>query len=151
MRIVDRRRWFFVNMTGRRRIGKTTLVKQALLHASGRRLFYLQVPDSGEAGVLSAVGDALEIFGIPERDHPRPRSLLDFAKLIEGLADEGYIIVLDEFQYFIRKDLAEFCSFLQAAIDRLSSRSDRVAGGLIVLGSVHGEMTALLEDRSAPL
>jgi hypothetical protein len=29
--ILSRNRWFFARLTGRRRIGKTTLVKQALL------------------------------------------------------------------------------------------------------------------------
>lgn len=40
---------------------------------------------------------------------------------------------------------------LQAVVDRLAARADTVAGGLIVLGSLHSEMTALLEDRAAPL
>lgn len=60
-------------------------------------------------------------------------------------------MVLDEFQYFNRKPFTEFCSLLQAAIDRLGATADVVSGGLIVLGSIHTEMTALLEDRSAPL
>jgi hypothetical protein len=46
--------------------------------------------------------------------------------------------------------LIEFCSFLQAVVDRLA-RTTRLPGGLIVLGSIHTEMTALLDDRSAPL
>ncbi len=151
MRIFDRRRWFFVNIMGRRRIGKTTLVNRALGLAAGRRPFYVEIPDSGDAGVLSAVADALDIFAIPESRFPRPHSMLDLAKLIEGLARDGYIVVLDEFQYFNRKPFAEFCSFLQAAVDRLGADADRVIGGLIVLGSVHTEMSALLENRSAPL
>src|SRR5205085_887669 len=56
-----------------------------------------------------------------------------------------------EFQYFNRKAFTEFCSLLQAAVDRLAADAHRVKGGLIVLGSIHTEMTALLEDRSAPL
>lgn len=36
-------------------------------------------------------------------------------------------------------------------MDRLAQRADAVRGGLIVLGSIHAEMTALLEDRRAPL
>ena len=59
--VLARGRWFFVKLTGRRRIGKTTLIQQAL-PAAGRKVFYVQVPDSGPAGVLSAVADALEIL-----------------------------------------------------------------------------------------
>src|SRR4029079_5035978 len=33
----------------------------------------------------------------------------------------------------------------------LSARATRVHGGWVVLGSIHTEMTALLEERSAPL
>jgi uncharacterized protein len=40
---------------------------------------------------------------------------------------------------------------LQAAVDRLSRDAAAVSGGLIVLGSLHTEMTALLENREAPL
>ena len=36
-------------------------------------------------------------------------------------------------------------------MDRLAARAARVPGGLIVLGSIHTEMMALLEDRTAPL
>lgn len=67
------------------------------------------------------------------------------------MAEGGYIIVLDEFQYFNRKGYEEFCSLLQAAVDRLSAKAEHVAGGLIVLGSIYTEMMALLEDRTAPL
>ena len=67
------------------------------------------------------------------------------------MAEGGYIIVLDEFQYFHRKGYEEFCSLLQAAVDRLSAKAEQVSGGLIVLGSIYTEMMALLDDRSAPL
>ncbi len=74
------------------------------------------------------------------------------ARLLEAMAEGGYILVLDEFQYFNRKGYEEFCSYLQAAVDRLAAKADpRWPGGLIVLGSIHSEMMALLEDRTAPL
>jgi AAA+ ATPase superfamily predicted ATPase len=46
--IVGRGRWFFAKVTGRRRIGKTTLLQRAL-QPGGRRAFYVQIPDSGPA------------------------------------------------------------------------------------------------------
>jgi len=57
---------------------------------------------------------------------------------------------LDEFQYFSRKALYPFTSELQSEVDRLAA-TPGVQGGLIVLGSLHTEMQALLEDRSAPV
>ncbi|WP_219906868.1 ATP-binding protein [Enhygromyxa salina] len=61
------------------------------------------------------------------------------------------MVVLDEFQYFARSQLSEFTSHLQSVVDGLSADADRVSGGLFVLGSLHTELVALLEDRSAPL
>jgi AAA+ ATPase superfamily predicted ATPase len=151
-RMLDRKRWFFAKVTGRRRIGKTTLIQRAMQEIkSNQPVFYVQVPDSEPTGVLSAVNDALETFHIPANQYPRPNDLLQLAKLLESMALGGFILILDEFQYFNRKGYEQFCSYLQASIDRLAARADQVRGGLIVLGSIHTEMVALLEDRTAPL
>ena len=149
--VLRRRRWFFARVTGRRRIGKTTLVQRALAEAGRDKTFYVQIPDSAPAGVLSAVHDAMETFGVPPDKFDRPDSLLALARTIEAMCRAGYIVALDEFQYFSRKQLAEFTSHLQATVDRLSARADETPGGLIVLGSLHAELVALLEDRDAPL
>lgn len=149
--ILRRGRWFFARVTGRRRIGKTTLVQRALA-ASGRdRTFYVQIPDSAPAGVLSSVRDAMDTFDLPEARFPRPDSLVALARTVEALCEAGFVVALDEFQYFSRKHLAEFTSHLQASVDRLSARAHQVPGGLVVLGSLHAELVALLDDRDAPL
>jgi AAA+ ATPase superfamily predicted ATPase len=151
-RMLARKRWFFAKVTGRRRIGKTTLIQRAMQDLGSRQpVFYVQIPDSEPAGVLSVVNDALETFRVPAGHHPRPKDLLQLAKLLEGMAESGYILILDEFQYFNRKGYEEFCSHLQACVDRLSTKAEQVGGGLIVLGSIRTEMVALLEDRTAPL
>ncbi len=151
-RMLDRKRWFFAKVTGRRRIGKTTLIQKAIEQiGSTQPEFYVQVPDSEPAGVLSAMNDAFEAFRVPPDRYPRPKNLLQLAKALEAMADGGFILILDDFQYFNRKGYEEFCSYLQAAVDRLAAKADQVRGGLIVLGSIHTEMMALLEDRTAPL
>lgn len=150
--MLGRRRWFFAKVSGRRRIGKTALIQRALqAGAATQPVFYVQIPDSEPAGVLSAVNDALDTFRVPVERFPRPRDIGQLAKLLEAMAQDGYVLVLDEFQYFNRKGYAEFCSLLQAAVDRLAAKGAKVPGGLIVLGSIYTEMTALLEDRTAPL
>lgn len=149
--MIGRGRWFFAKLTGRRRIGKTTLINEAIKASGSRPVFYVQIPDSGPAGVLAAVADAMESFGIAPETSERPKTLSELARMVGRLADAGYVVVLDEFQYFNRAHLAPFCSFLQAEIDAISARAHAVSGGLVVLGSIHTEMMALLEDRSAPL
>lgn len=150
-KILARGRWFFVKITGRRRIGKTTLIQQALQDVGERLIYYVQVPNSGAAGVISTMNDALDTFGVPAERYARPRSLAEWAKLLGVMAEDGYVVVLDEFQYFNHREFEGFCSFLQAVADRLSAKANRVRGGWVVLGSIHAEMTALLENRSAPL
>ncbi|HNN44821.1 MAG: ATP-binding protein [Rhodocyclaceae bacterium] len=145
--VLSRQRWFFVQIAGRRRIGKTSLIQQALAQTGRELVLYVQIPDSDPAGVVSACNDYLQTFGIDKR----VSSLAGLAQLVSELVQQGYVVALDEFQYFNRKPLFDFCSFLQAEVDKLSARAESVRGGLIVLGSLHAEMSALLEDRVAPL
>ena len=116
--ILSRQRWFFAQIAGRRRIGKTSLIQQALNQAGRELRRYIQIPDSDPAGVLAACNDYLQIFGLEQR----VTSLGGLAQLIAALAIQGYVVALDEFQYFNRKPLFDFCSLLQAEVDQLSQR-----------------------------
>jgi AAA+ ATPase superfamily predicted ATPase len=149
--ILRRGRWFFARVSGRRRIGKTALIQEALRKAGPAGVLYVQIPDSAPAGVLSAVADAMDTFGIDAERFGRPATLLELAQTIGALARAGTIVALDEFQYFSRKTLHEFTSHLQAVVDELSRDAASVPGGLFVLGSLHTELVALLDDRDAPL
>lgn len=149
--ILARKRWFFAKVVGRRRIGKTTLIQEALRAAKRSTILYVQIPDSSPAGVLSAVADAFETFKIPDQVCRRPHTLSEFAKAISTLARAGYVIALDEFQYFTRSLLSDFPSLLQREVDELSAQAAAIPGGLLVLGSIHAEIQSLLEDKSAPL
>ena len=149
-------RWFFGAIRGRRRIGKTALVQQALTtlrqdEPHRRPVVLVQLPDGG-AGDFAAVfrstvrEAALEglLHGLDE-----VRDLPAVASAIGSLCDAGAVVALDEFQVCHGGPLSVFPSLLQAQVDRLQDRGQR--GGLIVLGSVQTEMEALLNDRRAPL
>jgi AAA+ ATPase superfamily predicted ATPase len=151
LEILARRRWFFLRLSGRRRIGKTTLIHHALKRAGSPPAFYVQIPDSAPAGVLSAVADTLRIFGFSSDDTPAPKTLAELADLVGVLARRGHIVIFDEFQYFNRSHLREFNSELQRVVDGLARDASNVPGGLVVLGSIHADLVALIEDRKAPL
>ncbi|HUY31331.1 MAG TPA: hypothetical protein VMV69_01015 [Pirellulales bacterium] len=51
---------------------------------------------------------------MPADRYPRSSNQLQLAKLLETMAEAGYTLILDEFQYFNRKGYEEFCSYLQA-------------------------------------
>lgn len=111
-------------------------------------MFYVQIPDSAPTGVLSAFVDAMSTFGVAGENFPRPTTLLEMAQTVGQLARAGYVVALDEFQYFARSKLHEFTSHLQAVVDQLSRDADQVRGGLFVLGSLHTELVALLMSGS---
>ena len=83
--ILDRRRWFFLQISGRRRIGKTTLIQEALNTDERARTLYIQIPDSDPVGVIAACNGYLETFGMSDR----VSDLADLAKLIGRLAETG--------------------------------------------------------------
>ncbi len=146
--VLARERFFFLKLSGRRRIGKTSLVQQALALEKRDKVLYFPVPDSDPAGVVDSAREFFESFHL---DGPLPTDLRSLAVCVAAAIRAGYVVALDEFQYFSRKVLYEFNSHLQVEVDRLAAGADRIRGGLIVLGSIHTEMSALLEERTAPL
>ena len=154
-RMLGRKRWFFAKVTGRRRIGKTALIQKATQEIGSKQpVFYVQVPDSEPTGVLSAVNDAFE-----EHSRCRTTDTLDRpiyfnsrSCLREWLRERLPTLSLMNSSISTARDTRSFCSYLQARVDRNGCQGpDQVGGGLFVLGSIHTEMMALLEDRTAPL
>ena len=151
-----RRRWFLGTIRGRRRIGKTALIQQALetLGADtpecGPSLL-VEVPDSNPADFITVFRSAVGVAGL-ERVVEVPDTtpgLPGVAASVGSLCEAGITVVLDEFQVCRRGPLAGFPSLLKTQVDRLQGRDP--VGGLILLGSVQSEMEALLHDRHAPL
>lgn len=150
--LLGQRRWFFCRIQGRRRIGKKTLLRElARAQASlAERLFYVQIPDSDQTDVVSQFRRALQ-DSFSNTIRVLADDVHDFASMARAIATmnrAGVIVVLDEFQYFTSPQLAAFNSFLQAEVDVLRETKN---GGLFVLGSLQSEMSALLDDRAAPL
>lgn len=114
---------------GRRRIGKTELIKQAL---KGRQGLYFLCSESNNLAHFQA--DA----GLA---HLRP----DWEVVLEAL--EGRTIVLDEFPYLVR-DTPTILSTLSRLID---TRLARTGTKLVLLGSSIGMMEQYALAQSSPL
>lgn len=148
-KVLDADRWFFVRVGGRRRIGKTSLVREALRRSGRDRVAYLQVDDADPAAVVATARRHLSLCGVP--DGMLPVDLVSLAATLADLAAAGWVVVLDEFQWFSRKSLYPFNGMLQFEVDRFLTDRRAASGGMIVLGSIQTEMVALLDDRRAPL
>ena len=153
---IRRRRWFFGAIRGRRRIGKTALIQQALTtlqedDPDGRTTLLIQIPDSSPADLAAVFRNAVREAGLEAQIDGSPpiRDLPGVAAAVGALCSAGRIVALDEFQICHQGPLRGLPSLLQTQVDRLQDRNE--AGGLILLGSVQSEMEALLDDRRAPL
>ena len=150
-RLLRREQFFFCSISGRRRIGKTSLIQQAIKrHGGQQNAMYVQIPDSDERGVIQVFEDCSEDF-FNSLDIARNvcQSFRDITLLLHALWSRKHIVAIDEFQYFHRKSIGGFLSHLQSQIDSIRSRES--GGGLFALGSIHTEMTAVLEDKNSPL
>ena len=150
--LLEEPRWFFCRIQGRRRIGKTTLLRELTRadEALAGRLFYVQIPDSDQTDVSGQFRRALQ-DSLSDTVQALANDVRDFASMARAIAAmnrAGIIVILDEFQYFTSPQLAPFNSFLQGEVDVLR---DSKRGGLFVLGSLQSEMRALLDDTAAPL
>ena len=151
-----RSRWFFGTIRGRRRIGKTALIQQALtiLQAdepdSGPWLL-AQLPDSTPSDFATVFRSAVREAQLEDRLDSTDvlTDLPGVATAMGSLCRAGVTVVLDEFQVCLRGPLGGFPALLQMQVDRLQDLDP--VGGLILLGSVQTEMQALLDDRQAPL
>ena len=149
-------RWFFGAIRGRRRIGKTALIQQALTtlaedEPNGISVLLVQLPDSSPEDLASVFRSAVREAALGHHfiRLDSVRDLPGVAAAVGSLCSVGTVVVLDEFQTCHRGPLRGLPSLLQVQVDRLQGRSP--VGGLIVLGSVQAEMEALINDRQAPL
>ena len=150
-----RNRWFFGAIRGRRRVGKTALVRQALeilkKDTQGpNQTILVELPDSTPRDAASVFRRAVRQAGLAGhfKDLDQVTDLPAIALAIDVLCRKGVIVAIDEFQVCLRGPLRGLPSLLKERVDRLQ---DVEGGGLIVLGSVQAEMHALIHDRQAPL
>ena len=148
-------RWGFGTIQGRRRIGKTALVSEALriLDAEDRgqhAAMLVRLADDAPENLAYAFREAAKRNGFGDLlGADGPVSLRDMALDIGRLCDRGVLVVLDEFQVCHRGRLRSLPSWLQGEVDRLHDSA--APGKLVLLGSVQTQMAAMLQDPREPL
>ena len=140
----SRRNAQFVVVTGRRRVGKTQLVKRAM---EDEPYLYLYVSRKVEKdlcrGFQNEIGRVLGLPIVGAAEH--------FEDLFRVVAEEStrrpITLVIDEFQDFFRVNDAVFSAMADIWDD--VQKSSRL--NLIVCGSVNRLMNRIFKDRSEPL
>lgn len=129
---------------GRRRVGKSELIKQSLSASSGRNIYYECKETSEQNNLESLSALVSEVFGLPPLGFGSLEALLEH--LFSLSADQPLTLVLDEYPY-LRNTVKGLDSILQALLDRHRD-SSRLT--LILCGSFVEVMRSLLE-RENPL
>ena len=129
---------------GRRRVGKSELVKKAMSDTSDKAIYYECKQVAEESNVLGISEILEENFGLPKLGFTDMEALLKY--IFELSVKEKIILVLDEYPY-IRESVRGMDSILQALIDKYR---DKAKLSLIILGSYVDVMKSLLE-HSNPL
>lgn len=129
---------------GRRRVGKSELVKQAIKNSNDKIIFYECKQVAEESNVFGVSEVLEEAFELPKLGFNDMESLLKY--IFELSVKEKMILVLDEYPY-LRESVRGMDSILQALVDKYK---DTAKLTLIILGSYVDVMRSLLE-HSNPL
>ena len=134
----------FTVVTGRRRIGKTTLIKTAY---NDTPFVYFFVARKAESELCEAyMEEIMDKLGIPTLGSSRSFSEI-FRYLMRLSQTRSFTLVIDEFQEFYRVNKAVF-SEMQDIWDTYE-KSAHI--NLIVCGSIYSMMQKLFKDKKEPL
>jgi AAA+ ATPase superfamily predicted ATPase len=134
----------FTVVTGRRRIGKTTLIREAYKDAP---FVYFFVARKAESDLCEAYLEEIsEKLGIPTLGSSRHFSDI-FRYLMQLSQTKSFTFVIDEFQDFYRVNKAVF-SEMQDIWDEYEKTSHI---NLIVCGSIYSMMQKIFKDKKEPL
>jgi len=143
LNLLDGSRPSFVVITGKRRVGKTELIKQFM---KNNRSLYFFVDNNKSIEILMSEFGRLLKDGLELPDYVRvdePELFLDFLTAYE----EDVVVAIDEFQRFL-KIHPSFITQLQKYWD---IKSDRCRLFLIISGSSIGMIRKIFIEENAPL
>lgn len=127
---------------GRRRIGKSELIKQVLKGTDLKRIYY-ECKQTTEQNNVDSLSELIgEAFNFPKPAFENIENLLRF--LFKSSEQKPLILVLDEYSY-LRENVKGLDSILQSVID---SYKDTSKIKLIICGSYVDTMKALLAKQN---
>lgn len=129
---------------GRRRVGKSELIKQALKRDASTSIYYECKETSEENNVESLAALVSEKFKLPPLAFTGMEQLLEY--LFVQAHDSKLILVLDEYPY-LRGSVRGLDSIIQTLVDRFADKSQL---SLVICGSYVEVMRSLIE-RENPL
>ncbi len=141
-KVINSDKMNFTLIYGRRRVGKSELVSQALSKSEVKKLYYecKQVAQESNVNGLSEI--VSETMGLPKLGFTDIESLLNY--IFELSTKEKMVLVLDEYPY-LRESVKGMDSILQAVVDKYRKDSKLT---LIILGSYVEVMRSLLEHEN---
>ena len=129
---------------GRRRVGKSELIKQALRLDASTSIYYECKETSEENNVESLASLVSEKFKLPPLAFAGMEQLLEY--LFTHAHDSKLILVLDEYPY-LRSAVRGLDGIMQVLVDRFADKSQL---SLVICGSYVEVMRSLIE-RENPL
>lgn len=125
---------------GKRRVGKSTLIKEASKDFDGTVINHLCVKSTFEGNLALLSRSVSMALNFPKIDFPSIFDLFDFLKM----QNKKILLILDEYQYFkeSKKDF-ELDSLMQSIIDNLSENIK-----IVFCGSYISVMKELMEESN---
>lgn len=141
-KMIDRRGHQISLIYGRKRIGKSELIKQVLRESPVRSIYYECKQTTEPNNVESLAVLISECFHFPKPSFSSLEELLNY--LFQHAEGEPLILVLDEYPY-LRETTVGLDSILQSLIDKYRDSSELK---LILCGSYVDIMKSLLESQN---
>ena len=127
---------------GRRRIGKSELIKESIKKSKMKSLYYVCSETQERTNVDALSSIVSKTFNLPKMSFSNAVELLEF--IFEKSNTESFIFVLDEYPY-LRNKVEGLDSILQSLIDRYKDTSKMK---FILCGSFVEVMKSLLEKNN---
>ncbi len=127
---------------GRRRIGKSELIKQVLRETDVQSIYYECKQTTERNNVDTLAGIVAETFNFPKPNFNDIEELLSF--LFKKAEDEPLILVLDEYPY-LRENVKGLDSIIQTIVDKYKDTSRMK---FIICGSYVDTMKQLLAKQN---